>query len=153
MASFILKCRVVHKVSNQRFIEKCLRACMLSSKIPEQPQWIEIDPTLLPAVPEISNEMLNHLERLSLVEFNNKVGVERLRKAIEYANRLSAVDTEGVVPMYSVLEDRELLLRDDIVTEGGCKAEILQNASKLEEDYFVAPPGNIPLIQNENAFG
>jgi len=31
------------------------------------------------------------------------------------------------------------------VTEGDCKEEILRNASKVEEDYFVAPPGNIPL--------
>lgn len=36
-------------------------------------------------------------------------------------------------------------LRDDEVTEGDCKEDILRNASLTEEDYFVAPPGNIPL--------
>ena len=36
---------------------------------------------------------------------------------------------------------RELYLRNDEVTEGNCRPEILQNAVKTEEDYFVAAPG------------
>lgn len=38
-----------------------------------------------------------------------------------------------------------LRVREDQVTEGNCKEDILKNASVTEEDYFVAPPGNIPL--------
>lgn len=38
-----------------------------------------------------------------------------------------------------------LRVREDEVTEGNCKDHILQNASVTEEDYFVAPPGNISL--------
>ncbi len=52
---------------------------------------------------------------------------------------------DGVEPMYSPLEDLSLQLRDDVITEGNCKKEILANAAVVEEDYFVAPPGNIPL--------
>lgn len=125
------------------------RARLFSSKIPDKPQWKEINPKDLPSVPELSVEMINHIERLSLVEFNNRAGVERLVSAIEYANQLHVVDTDGVEPMYSVLEDRELRLREDWVTEGGCKAGVLQNAVKVDEDYFVAPPGNIPLTQKQ----
>ncbi|XP_045166437.2 glutamyl-tRNA(Gln) amidotransferase subunit C, mitochondrial-like [Mercenaria mercenaria] len=137
------------KVKRTYCVHVAQRVCLLSSKIPDKPQWKEINPKDLPPVPEITDEMINHLERLSLVEFNNKAGVERLRSAIEYANQLYMVDTEGVEPMYSVLEDRELLLREDVVTEGDCKNSILQNAVKVDEDYFVAPPGNIPLNQEE----
>lgn len=126
------------------------RAQYISSKIPEKPQWIEVNPKDLPEVPELTDEMVNHLERLSLVDFNNKAGVERLRSAIGYANQINVIDTEGVEPLYSVLEGRELLLRDDVVNEGGCKKNILQNAVKLDEDYFVAPPGNIPLNQSDS---
>ena len=50
--------------------------------------------------------MIDHLERVSLVEFNNQAGIDRLSKAIESANKLHMVDTEGVEPMESVLEDR-----------------------------------------------
>lgn len=38
-----------------------------------------------------------------------------------------------------------LRVREDQVTEGNCREDILKNASVTEEDYFVAPPGNIPL--------
>ena len=39
---------------------------------------------------------------------------------------------------------RALYLRQDVVTEGNTTKEVLQNATKVVEDYFVAPPGNIP---------
>lgn len=48
-------------------------------------------------------------------------------------------------PLYTVLEDQDLYLREDIVNDGNCQDEILSNAKITEEDYFVAPPGNIPL--------
>lgn len=40
---------------------------------------------------------------------------------------------------------RNLTLREDKVTQGNCQADILKNAVLKEEEYFVAPPGNIPL--------
>lgn len=139
-------------MNRTKYIQCASSVRLITSKVPSQPTWIDIDPKDLPEVPELSDEMINHLERLSLVDFNNKEGVERLRSAILYANQLSVVNTDGIEPMYSVLEDRELMLRDDQVTEGGCKSSILQNAAKLDEDYFVAPPGNIPLTQSEKKF-
>jgi len=43
---------------------------------------------------------------LSLVEFGNKQGIERLEIAIRFADTLLHVDTSNVEPMTSVLEDR-----------------------------------------------
>lgn len=34
--------------------------------------------------------------------------------------------------------------------EGNCRNEILSNAKVTEENYFVAPPGNIPLETSVN---
>lgn len=45
--------------------------------------------------------------------------------------------------------NRALRLRDDVVTDGNCRAIILSNAAVTEEDYFVAPTGNIPLLPKE----
>lgn len=56
-------------------------------------------------------ELINHLERLSLVDFNNQAGVERLSKAIQSANQLFMVNVDGVEPMDSVLEDRYLTVK------------------------------------------
>jgi len=41
---------------------------------------------------------------------------------------------------------RTLHLRDDVVTDGNCRKAVLANAVVTEEEYFVAPQGNIPLI-------
>ena len=59
-----------------------------------------------PQVPEIDDETIDHLERLSLVNFSNTAARERLTRAVEFANQLQLVDTDGVEPMASVLEDR-----------------------------------------------
>lgn len=50
--------------------------------------------------------MIEHLERLALVDFGSQEAVARLEKAVAFADRLRAVDTDGVEPMESVLEDR-----------------------------------------------
>ncbi|KAK8755051.1 hypothetical protein V5799_002247 [Amblyomma americanum] len=84
------------------------------------------------------------LERLSLVDFSNAEAVTRLEEAVKFASVIMNVDTTGVAPMVTPLEDVPLRLRPDIPTE--CSAEdILKNAKVTEEGYFVAPPGNIPL--------
>lgn len=93
----------------------------------------------------ITAEVIEHLERLALVDFGSQEAVARLEKAIAFADRLHAVDTDGVAPMESVLEDRCLYLRPDNVVEGNCAEEVLQNSHRVVEEYFVAPPGNIPL--------
>lgn len=59
-------------------------------------------------VPAIDDETIDHLERLSLVNFSNQAARERLTRAVEFANQLQLVDTTGVEPMASVLEDRYL---------------------------------------------
>ncbi|XP_032899548.1 glutamyl-tRNA(Gln) amidotransferase subunit C, mitochondrial [Amblyraja radiata] len=116
------------------------------SKVPQSPTW---KPVEYSQSPEVSMEMIDHLERLALVDFQNQEGVQRLASAIQFANQLHGVDTDGVEPMDSVLEDRPLYLRADEVTDGYCTEAILSNARHIEEEYFVAPPGNIPLPRKE----
>ncbi|ELW63841.1 glutamyl-tRNA(Gln) amidotransferase subunit C, mitochondrial [Tupaia chinensis] len=98
-----------------------------------------------PGSGRITAEMLQHLERHALVDFGNREAVTRLEKAIAFADRLRAVDTDRVEPLESVLEDRCLYLRSDRVIEGNCAEELLQNSRRVVEEYFVAPPGNIAL--------
>lgn len=45
---------------------------------------------------------------------------------------------------------RNLKLRDDVVNDGNCLNDILKNAALVEESYFIAPPGNIPINFNSN---
>lgn len=51
-------------------------------------------------------EIIDHLERLALVDFGNQEAVDRISKAVRFADQLLLVDTTDVEPMTSVLEDR-----------------------------------------------
>ncbi|XP_043924818.1 glutamyl-tRNA(Gln) amidotransferase subunit C, mitochondrial isoform X2 [Protopterus annectens] len=98
---------------------------------------------------QVSVQLIHHLEQLALVDFRDQEGVERLAKAVQFADQLHAVDTTGVEPMDSVLEDRCLYVRPDDITEGNCADVLLNIASHTVEEYFVAPPGNIPLLKKD----
>lgn len=51
--------------------------------------------------------------------------------------------------MYFVNEDQYLGLREDQVTEGNIRDELLRNAPINDDVCFVAPPGNIPVELDE----
>lgn len=59
-----------------------------------------------PETGRIAREVVEHLERLALVDFGGPEAVARLERAVAFADRLRAVDTDGVQPLESVLEDR-----------------------------------------------
>ncbi|XP_042579563.1 glutamyl-tRNA(Gln) amidotransferase subunit C, mitochondrial [Cyprinus carpio] len=120
-----------------------------NSKVPQAPTWEPIAENQLASPTRVSPDLVDKLERLALVDFGSKEGVDCLEKAIRFTDQLHVINTDGVEPMDSVLEDRELYLRDDLVTEGECAEELLQLAKHTVEEYFVAPPGNIPLPKRE----
>ena len=47
--------------------------------------------------------------------------------------------------MYSVLEEETLFTRQDIPEPQNCRKQLMETASVTEEEYFVAPQGNVPL--------
>ncbi|TWW60396.1 Glutamyl-tRNA(Gln) amidotransferase subunit C, mitochondrial [Takifugu flavidus] len=128
----------------------CTLSCRAyNSKVPQFPTWEPVSEDRLPPCTQISADLVDKLERLALVDFRTKQGLECLEKAIRFADQLHVVDTSGVEPMDSVLEDRTLYLRDDEETEGDCAEELLQLSKNTCEEYYVAPPGNIPLPSRE----
>ncbi len=57
---------------------------------------------------------------------------------MDWIEQLNEVDVEGVEPMTSVVE-ASLPLRDDKVTDGGIRDQVLANAPKSDEGFFVVP--------------
>ncbi len=55
-----------------------------------------------------------------------------------WIEKLQAVNTDGVEPLVSV-SGMTLPLREDVVTAGGCAADIVSNAPETMENYFVVP--------------
>ncbi|KAM9360542.1 glutamyl-tRNA(Gln) amidotransferase subunit C, mitochondrial isoform 2-T2 [Symphorus nematophorus] len=120
-----------------------------NTNVPLFATWEPVPEDQLPPRAQIPADLVDKLERLALVDFRTKQGMECLEKAIRFADQLHVVDTSGVEPMDSVLEDGALNLRDDAVTEGDCAEELLELSKNTVEEYFVAPPGNIPLPKRE----
>lgn len=69
---------------------------------------------------------------------------EAARLAPELANimgwveQLAEVDTSGVEPMTAVIPNA-LRLRDDVVTEGNIRGQLLANAPEAEHGFFTVP--------------
>lgn len=74
------------------------------------------------AVPE------EHLEELA-GELNGILG---------WIDQLNEVDVEGVEPMTSVVAAK-LPMREDAVTDGSIQDQVLANAPKTEDGFFVVP--------------
>ncbi|XP_070760933.1 glutamyl-tRNA(Gln) amidotransferase subunit C, mitochondrial [Enoplosus armatus] len=130
-------------------VTRLLSAKAHNPKVPEVATWEPVPEDQLPPRAQIPADLVDKLERLALVDFRTKQGVACLEKAVRFADQLHVVDTSGVEPMDSVLEDRALNLRDDAAMEGDCAEELLQLSKNTVEEYFVAPPGNIPLPKRE----
>ncbi|XP_034475049.1 glutamyl-tRNA(Gln) amidotransferase subunit C, mitochondrial [Drosophila innubila] len=96
---------------------------------------------------EIDTKTIQLLERLSLVDLDSGEALTTLKSSIQFADKIAHIDTHEVRPLYTVLEKQQLQLRNDQVTEGDCREELLRIAKVTDEDYYVSPPGNIPLEQ------
>ncbi|XP_042343925.1 glutamyl-tRNA(Gln) amidotransferase subunit C, mitochondrial [Plectropomus leopardus] len=153
-------CSQTHVENLHRRRNRCLQSYTITvtrllssqphnSKVPQAATWKPVPEDQLPPPTQIPADLVDKLERLALVDFRTKQGLDCLEKAIRFADQLHVVDTSGVEPMDSVLEDRSLHLRDDAVMEGDCAEELLQLSKNTVEEYFVAPPGNIPLPKRE----
>lgn len=117
------------------------------SKVPNQP--VKSNFTASSQEIEIDSKTIQLLERLSLVNLDGKEALSTLHSSIHFAVKIENIDTTNQKPLYTVLEEQPLNLRVDQVTEGNCREAILQNSKITDEDYFISPPGNIPLQQEE----
>ncbi|ALC39542.1 CG33649 [Drosophila busckii] len=117
-----------------------------STKVPQQPVPTAFPDTSKSAI-EIDTKTIQLLERLSLVDLDSEQALATLKSSIQFADKIAHIDTENVRPLYTVLEKQQLQLRNDIVTTGDNREQLMQLAKVTDEDYYVSPPGNIPLEQ------
>ncbi len=84
-------------------------------------------------------EHIAHLARLELTAEEKARFAGQLSAILDYAARLQALDTSGILPTASVLTTRSVL-RPDAVQPGLDKASLLRNAPQVEADQFRVPP-------------
>ena len=78
------------------------------------------------------------LARIAMSDEEIEALVPELNNILGWVEQLGEVDTEGVEPLTAVI-DQKLRLRDDVVTEGEQRDEVLANAPGAEHGFFAVP--------------
>jgi aspartyl-tRNA(Asn)/glutamyl-tRNA(Gln) amidotransferase subunit C len=83
-----------------------------------------------------------HLARLELQAPEQAAMLQQLNGFFTIVERMSAVDTSGVEPLYtplSAVQNVALRLRDDVVTETNQRALNQRSAPAVEDGLFLVP--------------
>jgi aspartyl-tRNA(Asn)/glutamyl-tRNA(Gln) amidotransferase subunit C len=78
------------------------------------------------------------LARIRLAETEIEPLAGELSHILDWVGQLNEVDTTGVAPMTSAAA-AGLPMREDAVTDGGCRETILGNAPRAAHGFFTVP--------------
>jgi aspartyl-tRNA(Asn)/glutamyl-tRNA(Gln) amidotransferase subunit C len=79
-----------------------------------------------------------NLARIAVTDGELPGLARELSAIIGFVEQLSALDTDGVKPLTSAVEDR-IRGREDVVTDGGYAEDVLANAPEKDDEYFAVP--------------
>ena len=89
----------------------------------------------------IDNETVKRvafLSRLKVEDEKIETTKEEFNKILNWIEELNEVNTDNVEPLISV-NDTNLRLREDQITDGNYQEAVLANAPDKEYDYFAVP--------------
>ena len=78
------------------------------------------------------------LARIRMSDEEVAAMVPELNQILGWVEQLGEVDVSGVEPMTAVIPN-QLRLRDDVVTDGGIRDQVLANAPAAEHGFFGVP--------------
>jgi aspartyl-tRNA(Asn)/glutamyl-tRNA(Gln) amidotransferase subunit C len=79
-----------------------------------------------------------HLARLQISEQEVQRFGRELNGILAFVEELNAIDTSKVEPLTHA-GDAQLRTRTDVVTDGGRPGDIVKNAPKTEDGFFLVP--------------
>jgi aspartyl-tRNA(Asn)/glutamyl-tRNA(Gln) amidotransferase subunit C len=89
----------------------------------------------------VSPEQVRHIAKLARIALSEeeleRIGSE-LNNILGWVEQLSEVDTDGVEPLATVI-DQKLRLRDDVVDDGDVRDKVLANAPDAQHGFFAVP--------------
>lgn len=78
------------------------------------------------------------LSRLHVEQADLEPIAQDLNGILKWIEQLSEVNVEGVTPMTSAV-DMDAPLRKDDITDGGVRDQVLANAPKSDDGFYVVP--------------
>jgi aspartyl-tRNA(Asn)/glutamyl-tRNA(Gln) amidotransferase subunit C len=89
----------------------------------------------------VSIEQVRHIAKLARIAMSDEE-IEQLAPELNnilgWVEQLGEVNTDGIEPLATVI-DQQLRLRDDVVTDGGIRDEVLANAPEAQHGFFAVP--------------
>jgi aspartyl-tRNA(Asn)/glutamyl-tRNA(Gln) amidotransferase subunit C len=89
----------------------------------------------------VTNDQVRHIARLARIAMSDdeiaRLAPE-LNNILGWVEQLGELNTDGVEPLTAVI-DQKLRLRDDIVTDGDCRDDVLANAPNAQHGFFAVP--------------
>ena len=89
----------------------------------------------------IDKDKIKHTAKLARISLDEKK-IDNLSKDLsnifKFIEKLNKVNTDNIKPLSSIL-DSSLRTREDKVTDGNKRDEILKNAPNKNEDFFIVP--------------
>ena len=89
----------------------------------------------------VDSATVRHIARLARIAVSDEEVASlapELSNILGWIEQLQEVDVEGVQPMTAVIPNK-LRLRDDKVTDGGIRDDVLRNAPLPEHGFFAVP--------------
>lgn len=90
---------------------------------------------------QITDETIEYvgiLGKLELSDEEKEQAKKDLNDMLDYVGKLNELDTDGVEPMSHTFPVSNVM-RDDVVTNGDDKENMLKNAPERNEDAYIVP--------------
>ncbi|GAB6045183.1 Asp-tRNA(Asn)/Glu-tRNA(Gln) amidotransferase subunit GatC [Caminibacter profundus] len=88
---------------------------------------------------KIDEKLVRRLENLSMIEVEDKEKMAKdLEEIVEFVEMLNELDTESIDATFSTL-DNPTPLREDNPVKSGIIEDVLANAPKTKDGYFIVP--------------
>ena len=89
----------------------------------------------------VSPEQVRHIAKLARIAMSDDELdrlLPELNNILGWVEQLAEVNTDGIQPLATVVEQK-LRLREDKVTDGDCRDDVLANAPVAEHGFFAVP--------------
>jgi len=89
----------------------------------------------------VSPEQVRHIAGLARIAMSDEEldrVLPELNNILGWVEQLAEVNTDGVEPLTAVI-DQKLRLRDDVVTDGDYRDDVLANAPDAQHGFFAVP--------------
>ncbi|WP_404711334.1 Asp-tRNA(Asn)/Glu-tRNA(Gln) amidotransferase subunit GatC [Sphingomonas sp. MMS24-J13] len=90
------------------------------------------------SVDEKAVRKIASLARIAVTEQEVAAMTGELNNILGWVEQLGEVDTDGVEPLAAVIPNK-LRLRDDVVTDGDIRDDVLANAPQAEHGFYAVP--------------